>query len=334
MVAQNKNSIQKWRLLVQVVFILLSLWIGTEFFFFNQYVASGGATSFQSRPAGVDAFLPISALLSLIYFFKTGIIHSAHPSGFFLMVSFLLMSLIFAKSFCSWVCVFGTLSEKLANFGEFVFQRKIRMPKVPDIILRGLKYVVLIVMAFFFIGMTAEELKYFLDGDFNKVCDIRMYDFFANISTLTIVIFSILIGLSIVFRGFWCRYLCPMGALMNVMGLLSPNKIQRNTESCISCGKCSKVCPSFIKVDTLTTVISDECSSCMKCIDVCPEKNTLVLKSRISMKTISKKWVAISVVTIFLLITSIAMVLGKWQNNISKEEYIELYQNREELMHH
>jgi polyferredoxin len=331
---ENMKGLQKWRVLIQVIFILLSIWIGVDFYFFNHYLATDGQAAFHSRPPGVDAYLPISGLLSLIYFFRTGVIHPVHPAGFALMISFLLMSFVFAKSFCSWVCVFGTISEKLADLGEFIFKRKIEMPKILDAILRALKYLLLIFMIIAFIGMTTPELKRFLDGNFNIICDIRMYDFFAEVSNLTILIFSIFILLSIVFRGFWCRYLCPFGALMNIMGILSPHKIKRNSASCINCTKCTEVCPSFIKVDSLKTVISDECSSCMKCIDICPVKDTLMLKPIASKKTIQKKWVMISVVVIFLGITSIAMLLGNWQNDVTKEEYLEIYPNRKVLEHH
>ena len=129
---KKKGALQKWRFLIQVIFVLLCVWIGVDFYFFNQYLATDGLTAFHSRPPGVDAFLPISSVLSLIFFLKTGIIHSVHPAGLLLLISFLLMSFVFAKSFCSWICVFGTFSEKLADFGEFVFGRKIEMPKIPD----------------------------------------------------------------------------------------------------------------------------------------------------------------------------------------------------------
>ena len=205
------------------------------------------------------------------------------------------------------------------------------MPKVLDIIFRSLKYLLLAFIIFAFLGMSTPALKAFLDGDFNVICDVRMFNFFAEISNLTILIFWGLMLLSLVFRGFWCRYLCPLGGIMNIMGLLSPHKIKRNSESCINCKKCSEVCPSFIKVDSLKMVVSDECSSCMKCIDICPVEDTLTLKPILSKKPIQKKWVMISVVFIFLAITAFAMLMGKWQNNVTKEDYLEIYQNSKEL---
>jgi len=63
----NKNKekgIQKYRFAIQILFTLLCIWIGVEFYFFIQYLETGGAVEFSSRPPGVDGFLPISSLMS------------------------------------------------------------------------------------------------------------------------------------------------------------------------------------------------------------------------------------------------------------------------------
>ena len=76
-----------------------------------------------------------------------------------------------------------------------------------------------------------------------------MYYFFAEITPFALTVIVGLVLLSLLIRGFWCRYLCPYGALLGILSLLSPQKIKRNPTTCIDCGKCAKVCPSFIKVD-------------------------------------------------------------------------------------
>ncbi|HSL89973.1 MAG TPA: 4Fe-4S dicluster-binding protein, partial [Ignavibacteriaceae bacterium] len=150
--------------------------------------------------------------------------------------------------------------------------------------------------------------------------------FFADISQTALIVIAVLFVLSILIRNFWCRFLCPYGALLGITSLLSPNKIQRTAKSCIDCGLCNKACPSFIKVDSVKTVWSDECTSCLNCIDVCPVKDTLELKTILPTKfKVGKRVVAIGVITIFMATTGLGILTGYWQNDISKEEYLMHY---------
>ncbi|MCX8011281.1 MAG: 4Fe-4S binding protein, partial [Ignavibacteria bacterium] len=142
-IRNNEKPIQKIRFAVQVLFTLLCIWIGIEFYLFVLYLESGGTTIYIDRPPGVDGFLPISSLMSLRYFLETGVIHWAHPAGLFILSAIVLLSIVFAKSFCSWLCPIGFLSECLGDLGEKIFKRKIKLPKLLDYPLRSLKYLLL-----------------------------------------------------------------------------------------------------------------------------------------------------------------------------------------------
>lgn len=333
-----EKPIQKYRFIFQAVFAIICLWIGFEFYLFTTYLQSGGTTEFFSRPPGVEGFLPISALMSLYYFLLTGEIHDAHPAGLFILLAIISISLVFGKSFCSWFCPVGFISELVGDFGEKVqkklFRKTIKMPKYLDFPLRSLKYLLL---AFFvyaiFVSMTTLSLKYFLDSPYNIVADVKMYHFFANISRFALIIIGGLLFLSIIFRNFWCRYLCPYGALLGIASLISPNKIKRNPVSCIDCGLCAKACPSNIKVDKKINVFSDECSTCLSCVDACPVADTLDVKSLITKKKISKPKIAIGIAIIYLIIISVGMLSGKWESKTTREEYLIYYQNLESLGH-
>jgi ferredoxin len=149
-----------------------------------------------------------------------------------------------------------------------------------------------------------------------------MYYFFANLSRFSLIVIGVLFLMSIVIRNFWCRYLCPYGALLGIASLLSPSKIRRNDDKCVDCGLCNKACPGFIKVDKVKTVISDECTTCLNCVDVCPVDNTLQLEVVGLKKKINKRYVAIGIVSLFMIITGAGLVTGNWQNDIDKEEYL------------
>lgn len=323
-IRNQEKPIQKYRFLVQSAFALLCIWIGIEMFLFIQYLESGGTTNFYNRPPGVDGFLPISSMMSFYLFLATGELHHAHPAGVFIFLGIVLMSLVAGKSFCSWFCPVGFISELIGDFGQKIFKKKIKLPKFLDYPLRSLKYLMLgfLFYSVFFL-MSTLAVKAFLDSPYNIVSDIKMYYFFADISRFSLIVIAVLFLLSIPIRNFWCRYLCPYGALLGLVSFLSPTKIKRNPVSCIDCGLCAKACPSFIKVDKVNTVLSDECTSCFSCIDACPVADTLELKSVLpGKKKINKKYAAIGIVSVFLVVTGIGMISGNWDNNISKEEYL------------
>lgn len=322
-VRNRQATIQKWRLAVQIAFALLCAWIGIEMHFFVKYLESGGSTTFIQRPPGVEGFLPISSLMSLYYFVLSGEFHPAHPAGLVILIAIIALSLVFGKAFCSWLCPVGFISEALGDLGEKIFRRKITTPRWLDWPLRSLKYLLL---AFFvysiFFTMGKFALRAFLDGDYNLVADIKMYYFFAQISQFSLIVIGSLVLLSIPLRGFWCRNLCPYGALLGLLSLASPHKIKRNATSCIDCGKCALKCPSFIKVDKVKTVVSDECTSCMVCVDICPVADTLEVTSLVSRKPVHKRWVAFATVGIFVIITGLGILTGYWNNNVTTEQYL------------
>jgi NAD-dependent dihydropyrimidine dehydrogenase PreA subunit len=324
--APTKNRakpVQNYRFAIQSAFALLCIWIGIEFHFFVKDLETDGASGSLHRPPGVEGFLPISALISLYNWVLGNGIHAIHPAGFFILTAIIVLSIVFGKAFCSWLCPVGFVSELLGDLGQKVFGRTLIPPRWLDAILRSLKYLLLgfFVYSIFFL-MTSAAVQSFLDSPYNRVADIRMYYFFAGISRFSLIVVGVLALLSVVIRHFWCRYLCPYGALLGITSLISPNKIRRNVESCIDCAKCAKICPSRIKVDKLKTVWSDECTTCMQCIDVCPIAKTLELRSAVTRQAVPGKVVAAGVVLLFVAITGLGMLTGHWKNRISTKEYL------------
>jgi polyferredoxin len=331
-IRNKEKPVQKYRSIIQLFFVLLCIWIGIEFYLFIGYLESNGASTFYERPPGAEAFLPISSLMSIWYFIQTGIIHDAHPAGFFILLAVIGVSILFGKSFCSWICPVGTISEYIADFGEKIqrklFKKVYQIPKWLDYPLRSLKYLLLGFFVYsIFVAMTPIALNAFLSSPYNLMADVKMWYFFADISQNALIVLSVLFGLSILIRNFWCRYLCPYGALLGITSLLSPNKIKRNEDSCIDCNLCAKACPSRIKVDKVKTVVSDECSTCLSCVDVCPVADTLELKSVVTMERIPKKVIAFGIVLTYLAITGLGVLTGNWQNKVETSEYLIHHKN-------
>jgi polyferredoxin len=316
-----KNDSQFLRTSVQASFVLLCIWIGIEFYLFVRWGETNGASQFVSRPPGVEGFLPISALMSLKYWFDTGVINQIHPSGLFILLAIVVISIGLKKAFCGWLCPIGTMSESLWLFGQKLFGKNLQITKWIDYPLRGVKYLLLLFFAYSISQMDVQSMKAFIESPYNRMADVKMYLFFANISSIALWTVLVLVALSIVVKNFWCRYLCPYGALLGSFSMLSPVKITRQQSSCIDCELCTRECPAAIKIHEVERVWSDECMACMKCVEVCPVKNTLDMRLPNSNRAVPN-WVFGSLVAgIFVAITGLAMLSGNWQNSISKSEY-------------
>jgi len=318
------SQAQSLRLLVQWGFLLFVVWIGYDFIRFVRWAESGDLANPVGRPPGVEAFLPLSALISLKYWIYTGIINNIHPAGMVILLAVIGMSILVRKSFCSWVCPVGYLSESFATVGERIFGRNFRLPRWLDYPLRSLKYLLLLFFAWsIFAGMGHKAVEAFIYSPYNRVADIKMLKFFQNLDATAAWTLITLAVLSIFVKHFWCRYLCPYGALLGILGFLAPVKVTRNLPTCTDCGLCTKVCPANIKVHKAKRVLSDECTSCLTCIDACPVADTLYLglpgKSK---RKVSPLLAAVAIVLMLPLAAFIANLAGHWQNGISPREYV------------
>jgi ferredoxin len=308
------------RLAIQLAFVALCLAIGLEFHQFVTWGLSGGQRPFAERPPGVEGFLPISALIGLAHWLATGAINQVHPAALFILLAIVLISLGAKKAFCSFLCPVGTLSEYLWRLGRAAFGRNLAVPRWLDYPLRSLKYLLLLFFLWAILKMDGPALAAFVGSPYNKVADIKMYLFFAELSGLALKVLVGLAVLSLLVKNAWCRFLCPYGALLGIAGWLSPLKVTRAAKTCIDCQLCTRACPSDIKVHTAKRVWSDECTSCLECVAVCPVKDTLEV--RVRGRRVSPRAVAAIVAGVFLGVTGLAMATGHWRNAISREEYL------------
>jgi polyferredoxin len=311
---------------VQLIFLGVSLWIGWRFIvFYNSCLRTGQPAVL--RPPGVEAFLPISALVSARYWVHTGVIQSGHPAGLLIFVAILTISLLFKRSFCSWVCPFGLFSEKLADAGCKVTGHNFRLPRWADWMLRLVKYLLLGFFAYVICcRMDLPDLQAFLDSPFNQLADVRLLQFFLQPSPTTIIVLAILVVLSLFVRHFWYRYLCPYGALTALAGLVSPTHIKRDIPSYIDCGKCAKACPASLPVNQLLSVRSDECSLCLECVESCPVSNTLGVSVAFTHRRVWPIVLALSIIGIFLAIFVYGRLSGHWQTSVTPQQMVQQVQ--------
>ncbi|MBE7544354.1 MAG: 4Fe-4S binding protein [Bryobacteraceae bacterium] len=324
---------QTWRRAFQAAFFALNVWIGVQFYLFVKHFEGGGWGRFE-RPPGVEGWLPIASLMNLKFWVLTGMVPGVHPAGMFLLIAFLVMSWVFRKSFCSWLCPVGTFSEYLWKLGRETFRRNWALPKWLDIPLRSLKYILLGLFGYAVYSMSPRAIQEFLESPYGVVADVKMLDFFRKMGMATAVTLAVLVVLSVFVRNFWCRYLCPYGALMGLASMLSPLRIRRDPVKCIDCAKCAKACPSVLPVDQLVQIRSAECIGCLECVAVCPAEGALAMKTAGPKRWAVAPWVmAAGVAGVFFGIVLAAQVSGHWGTQVPDEVYREFIPRAQEFGH-
>jgi len=89
-------------------------------------------------------------------------------------------------------------------------------------------------------------------------------------SAITLLIFGGIIVLNLLAPRFWCRYLCPLGALLSLISPLGLLK-RRVNEDCNECLKCQEACPMGAIADNPKETRFPECIQCRTCAKVCPQ---------------------------------------------------------------
>ena len=328
----RQDRSQSWRLATQTAFAALNIWIGVQFWMWVRYYESNGSTIAVSRPAGVEGWLPIAALMNLKRLILTGEVAEVHAAGMFLLIAFLLISLLIRKAFCSWLCPVGTLSELLWKAGKDIFKRNLVFPRWLDLTLRPLKYVLLGLFLYAVGSMSANAIRAFLAGPYGLIADVKMLNFFRELTAGGAVTIGILLLGSVFVQNFWCRYFCPYGALMGLVSLLSPARIRRDPGPCIDCGKCAKACPAILPVDRLVQIRSAECTGCMACVAVCPSEGALALS--LPRRQRLPGWaVATACFVIFAGVYAYAQYMGYWDTRLPESVYFRLVPRAAEFDH-
>ena len=339
----GRDTSQRTRHIVQGLFLLLNGWLGVQFYLWARFYERGGTGLSVARPAGVEGWLPIAGLMNTKYLLVTGRVPSVHPAAMYLFIGFMLMSVLLKKAFCSWLCPVGTFSEFLWRVGRRIFGRNLRLPKWFDIPLRSLKYILLGLFVAVIGVMSAEALDGFMQTPYGLLVDVKMMNFFRDMGITAAVVIALLALLSMLVQNFWCRYLCPYGALMGLASLLSPVKIRRDADACIDCSKCSKACPAGLAVDQLVQIRTVECTACMACVSVCPAQDALqfALPPR-KASTAAQRWqfrsmtpltVCAVLAYLFFGVVLLARATNHWQTNLPEQVYMHLVPRANQLTH-
>jgi len=171
----------------------------------------------------------------------------------------LILALFYGRIFCGYICPFGAIQELI-----FFPKLQLKIPAGLRKFLNKFKYILLIYMIIRIL-VTREVI-------------LVSYTPFKSLFTLggtpgTIIVTVITAILSIiVFRPF-CRFVCPLGALLGLFSCLRKNEIVSDS-NCVQCGKCTEEC--LVDAVEDNEIDMKECIVCCQCLDCCPvNKNNL-----------------------------------------------------------
>jgi len=321
----------------QVVFLAWNVYLGGLFYSWVRHFETGATAQTPVRPPGVEGWLPIAGMMNFKYWLLTGHVAPVHPAAMFLLITFVAISFLFRKAFCSWLCPIGTISEALARLGQKLFRHNFRLHRWIDIPLRGLKYLLLGFFVWAVSSMSASAIASFMHSPYGVIADVKMLNFFRHLGEGGLIVLGVLVVASIFVQNFWCRYLCPYGALLGLTSIFSPARIRRNPDACIDCAKCAKACPSSLPVDKLITIKSAECTGCLECVAVCPAQDALALVLPVPAIERPQKlpvWaMAAGIAVLFVGIVGYAKTAGFWNTNVPRRVYMELVPNADQASH-
>jgi NapH/MauN family ferredoxin-type protein len=259
------------------------------------------------KAAPIDAYCPFGAVEGFFTYITTGhYLQRIYTSSFVLMGIIILLTLIFGRVFCSFLCPLGAIQEWIRGLGKKIrIKKDLELPVWLDKYARYLKYVILAVIVYF--SYKTGDLIFRGYDPFNALMHLgeEFDEKVAGYSILAVVLLASLFS-----RNWWCRYFCPLGAALGIIKKISPFRIKRNEASCISCGKCDVVCPAKLNISNVEEVNSADCISCLGCVKNCPNSS---LKATTFGREIPKKNYGWMMMAIFFIPLGIFMLTPIWQ---------------------
>ena len=254
-----------WRQTTMIFFFLFLLRVA------YYHLQSGGG---PSGAPSIEAYCPFGGLASLYQFITTGgFIRHIEMSTMVIFAVVLVLTLLFSRGFCSWICPFGSIQEWIGRIGKMIFRKRFNPTGAWDRVLRNFKYVVLAVI----IALTWwSGTLVFRDYD-PFLAFFRLGEDMEKTPWAYGALLVVLLG-SLFIERFFCKYACPLGAVLGILGKIGLTKVHRDVDACTSCNICQQKCHAHIDFLSVEDIKSAECDYCLDCLVDCPKPNVLTVK--------------------------------------------------------
>jgi ferredoxin len=257
------------RRISQGFFLALFLWFCI--------VATLGAAWWQLRGWPINWILELDPLTALCTALAT---HSFYAPLTWALIA-IGLTLFVGRFFCGFVCPLGTINQAtgwLARRGQVA---SVRVEANRHRRAQNLKYYLLAFLLILALMGSVQTgifdplplvhrsinlaLAPLADNRLNLLSDEpRRY---ASAWLLGVVFLGV-VGLNLVLPRFFCRFVCPLGALFGLLSRFTPWRIGKTSEKCGDCCICEHYCEGACS--PAGTIITSECVMCMNCLNRCP----------------------------------------------------------------
>ena len=268
-------KIVQTRRISQIFFFILFVWFCI--------VSTVGEKLWQIKGWPVNWFLQLDPLVAIGTILTT---HTLYRALLWALVT-VCLTIIFGRFFCSWVCPFGSLHHFVGFLGnrKKPAAQKIQLNKYRKA--QCIKYIILVfflaIAAFPSIAVTLQTglldpiplitrtlnlvLLPIIDRSFNLASATgRFYERALPI----LAIFFTAVLLNLIIPRFYCRFICPLGALFAILGRFAIWRIGQNQSECINCKLCEKSCEGGC--EPAGNIRISECVLCFNCLDDCKDE--------------------------------------------------------------
>ena len=229
----------------------------------QQFLDDNKGTVWSIRIGGVDLADPLAAVE------PAAATRAIHGPLFVSILIPVLVTLVLGKVFCSWICPANLLFEITGKLRSLL--RFAELPPAEVKFSRGNKYVLLVVglLIAAAVGLPLFALIY-PPAVVSRVIHAWV---FGTAMTGMLVLLGVIVAVEVfVSPRWWCRTMCPGGALYGLIGWPRLLRVKLDADRCTKCGKCEPACEPGLD-PVLRVPYGIECDNCGACVSgVCPER--------------------------------------------------------------
>jgi len=226
--------------------------------------------------ASIDAYCPFGGFETLWRWVSSGglFVQMTHASNLVLALGLIVGVILTGGAFCGWICPFGAFQDLLSWIRARLRLPEVRVPARLDRVLTYGRYVSLVVI----IAATIASVKlWFAAWDpYRTIFGLGwIFEFSLAEQWLAYVVALVVAAGVLLIPRAWCRYVCPLGGAVSLLGNLSLLRIRRVEGECRGCAVCNAPCPVKIDVAHADPAVSANCIGCLECVEACPHKAAL-----------------------------------------------------------